>query len=73
MALSYSNQIVFYKTYHELQTLFPTDIPAWLTVRADRDMMHYFDVENLLPYNSYKFRVRAVNEKGVGPPSKATG
>ncbi|XP_053402883.1 contactin-like [Mercenaria mercenaria] len=51
-------------------TVLATDIPQYLTVIKGTDMKNYFELKNLLPYNSYRFRVRAKNEQGVGPASR---
>ncbi|XP_060587975.1 contactin-like [Ruditapes philippinarum] len=47
-----------------------SDVQAYLTLVQPSEMKRFFELKNLLPYNSYKFRVRAVNEEGVGPPSR---
>lgn len=53
-------------------TAIVTDIPQQMTIipGSETDMKRFFDMRNLLPHNSYRFRVRAKNEQGVGPPSR---
>ncbi|KAL4235250.1 hypothetical protein ACF0H5_006888 [Mactra antiquata] len=51
------------------QVLF-TDIQESLTVLPGTDFKRFYDIKNLLPFNTYRFRVRAKNDLGVGPPSR---
>ncbi|XP_052816691.1 contactin-like [Mya arenaria] len=45
------------------------DVPTQMTV-TDVEMRHFYDVYDILPYNSYQFRVRAACQVGTGPPSR---
>lgn len=65
-------QIEAMTEFSQTWTVIANDIPQHLTVLPDKDMKRSFVVQNLLPFNSYRFRVRAKNELGVSPPSKPT-
>ncbi|KAL4231277.1 ATP-dependent DNA helicase chl1 [Mactra antiquata] len=46
------------------------DIPQHETLIQNMDMKRFYDLTELLPHNSYRFRVRAKNAMGVGLASE---
>lgn len=70
-----SFQIEAFTAFSDDWTVSVADIPQEQTIVATTDsgLRRAYIVQYLLPDNSYRFRIRATNDIGIGPPSKPSG